>query len=92
MSSMRLRVSADTVSRQFGDQTVLVHLETNRIYSLNRTGARLWSLLSAGLDRDEIVARLAREFEMDEDVVGQEVDAMLSSLREERLVQEPDAS
>ena len=91
MPSVCLRISADTVSRHFGDEMVVVHLQTNRIYSLNRTGARLWSLLSDGHDRDGIVARLAEEFDVREDVVGREVDVMLASLREECLVQEPDA-
>ena len=90
MSSKRLQISGDAVSRHFGDEMVVVHLQTNRIYSLNRTGARLWSLLSDGHDRDSIVTRLVEEFDVREDVVGPEVDAMLASLLEERLVQGPD--
>ena len=86
-----VRISPDIVSRHLGEEMVIVHLQTNRIYSLNRTGARLWSLLCDGHDRDGIVARLMEEFDAPEAVVGREVDALLASLREERLVQEPDA-
>lgn len=88
---VRVRISPDIVSRHFGDDMVIVHLQTNRVYSLNRTGARLWSLLSEGHDRDAIVARLVEEFDAPEAVVAREVDALLDSLRQERLVQESDA-
>ena len=91
MPPARLLISDDAVSRQFGDEVVVVHLQTNRIYSLNRTGARLWSLLADGHDRDGIVTRLTEEFDVDVAVAGREVDAMLTSLREERLIREPDA-
>jgi hypothetical protein len=33
----------DVVARRLKDEIVLVHLRTNRIYSLNRTGARFWN-------------------------------------------------
>ena len=44
----------DVVSRRLGDDTVLVHLKTNRIFALNPTGARFWELLLEGMNRGEI--------------------------------------
>jgi len=35
--------SRDVVARRLEDEIVLVHLQKNRIYSLNRTGARFWN-------------------------------------------------
>lgn len=91
MPSGRLLINADAVSRLFGDEVVVVHLQTNRIYSLNRTGAKLWALLADGHNRDTLIARLAEEFDVPPDVLARDVDAILTSLREERLIQESDA-
>jgi len=85
---MALQISAETVSRHFGDDVVLVHLQTNRIYSLNQTGARVWSLLTDGHDRESIVALLAGEFDVSSGTLTHEVEALLTSLREERLVED----
>ena len=54
----------DVVSRRLGDEVVLVHLKTNRIFSLSPTGARFWELLSDGKSRTEIEAALLQEYEV----------------------------
>jgi len=69
-----------------GGSAVLVHLESNRIFELNATGARVWSLLEQGLHRDEICARLQQEFQVSEADVTATVDSLLASLERERLI------
>ena len=41
-----LRPSPGVVARDMGGSAVLVHLESNRIFELNATGARVWSLFN----------------------------------------------
>jgi hypothetical protein len=74
------------VARDMGGSAVLVHLESNRIFELNATGARVWSLLEQGLSRDEICARLQQEFQVSVEDVAATVDALLASLEGERLI------
>jgi Coenzyme PQQ synthesis protein D (PqqD) len=76
----------DVVYRELEGEIVLVHLGTNRIYSLNETGARFWELLAGGGDRAEIERQLLDEFAIDPDDLRQEIDAMLVSLANEGLV------
>jgi len=78
--------SADVVSRRLGDEVVLVHLQTNRIFALNPTGARFWQLLVEGKGRGEIEATLQREYEVPAEQVAAEIDALVSELRRERIV------
>jgi hypothetical protein len=79
--------SPDVVSRRLGDEIVLVHLKTNRIFSLSPTGARLWELLSDGKSRTEIEAALLSEYEVTPQQVSAEVDSLVRTLQVERLVQ-----
>jgi hypothetical protein len=62
----RVRVSEDAVARRVGDQVVLVQLRTNRIYELNRTGARLWELLQGGADLEQARDQMLLEFDVTE--------------------------
>jgi len=77
----------DVVSRRVGDEVVLVHLKTNRIFSLSPTGARFWELLSVGQSRTEIEAALLREYDATPEAVATEIDSLVRTLGAEQLVQ-----
>ncbi len=83
---MTLRPSTHVVARRVGDELVVVHLKTNRIFSLNRTAARLWELVEAGLTRPEIKASLLGEFGADEATLDAEIDSTLAAFSAEALV------
>jgi hypothetical protein len=68
-----------------GSAAVLIHLESNRIFELNSTGARVWALIGEGLGRDAIVAQLGREFSGVEEL-PETVDDLLEQLRREGLI------
>jgi hypothetical protein len=79
--------SPDVVSRRLGDEIVLVHLDTNRIFSLSPTGARLWELLSAGRSRPEIERQLREEYDVSPEAVSAEIDSLVTMLEAEALVE-----
>jgi hypothetical protein len=81
-----LEPSQDVVGQRLGDEVVLVSLETNRIFELNRTGARFWELLQSENDRGRIEAQLLEEFEVTEEELSAEVDRLIKSLNDEELV------
>ena len=66
---------------------VLVHLRTNRIFSLSPTGARFWELLSAGSTRAEIETALLDEYDVSREEVSAEVDSLVRMLETEDLVE-----
>jgi Coenzyme PQQ synthesis protein D (PqqD) len=83
----KLQPHKDVVSRRVGDEVVLVHLETDQMYSLNATGARTWELLSEGCDAETIESTLADEFGVDRAEVRQELQGLLDDLTRAQLVQ-----
>jgi Coenzyme PQQ synthesis protein D (PqqD) len=82
----RLEPADDVVGQRLGDEVVLVNLKTNRIFELNRTGSRFWDLLHEEGGRDQIEARLREEFDVGEERLAAEVDALIESLAAEDLV------
>jgi Coenzyme PQQ synthesis protein D (PqqD) len=85
-SHPHIRTSADVVAQKLGDDYVLLHLGTDRIYTLNRTGARLWELLDAGYDRVAAHEQMLREFEVSPDQLAREIEEAMASLLDEGLV------
>ena len=79
-------LNPDVEFRRLGDRMVLVHLETNQVYELNSTGARVWELLEAGAQEDEILKRLTAEFEGEPEQLRQDVDDLIRDLKSEGLV------
>ena len=61
----RVRPDPNVLAKRVDDEIVLVHLETNRIYELNRTAAFLWDALAAGATQAELEERLALEFDVE---------------------------
>lgn len=84
--SLGFRPNPDVVAQRLGDEIVLVHMNTDRIFVLNRTGARLWELLCEQLDQGAIRRRLVSEFDVDEAQVAGEVDELLRALMEEQMI------
>ncbi len=82
------RPNPDVVAQRVGADVVLVHLQTNRIYELNRTGARLWELIQAGHDREQIQQLLLREFDVEESQLSLAIDAFVTLLTDANLVTE----
>ena len=78
--------TADVVFKRVEEEGVLVHLRTNRIFSLTDTGARFWELLAAGNDRAAIEQQLLDEYDVSEPALRAEIDSLVRELAAEDLV------
>lgn len=82
----RFRPGSDTAVEHLGDEVVLIHLKTDRLFVLNRTGSRIWELLSGGHEVTEIERRVLGEFAVTRDEVAADVRSLLESLQREQLI------
>ena len=80
-----IRPDPNVLAKRVGDEIVLVHLDTNHVFELNRTAAFLWDALGAGATRDELEERMALEFDVERDELAREIDDLLSQFASERL-------
>jgi hypothetical protein len=85
-AAAKVRPDADVVAQRLGDEIVMVHLRTNQIFVLNRTGARFWELVSDGSDLDEAKEKMLAEFDVDEGALTAEIDAFVEALAKEQLI------
>jgi len=83
---MALRPNSDVIAKRLDQVSVLVHIPTNRIFELNETGSRVWEMIGEGLNTDQIIQRLADEFDVEEARVADEVNELLTRLRNESLL------
>lgn len=83
----RFEPNPQVLAQRLDDDTIiLVDLQTDRIFELNRTGARLWELLVEGCENAQLRSALLSEFAVDEPVLAAEVERLLNRLSEENLV------
>jgi hypothetical protein len=85
MSDAPFTPPSDLIARRVGDTMVLIRLNTNRIYELNPTGARIWELLNAGKTRLQVAEALSAEFDASRDEIQTAIEVLLESLREQGL-------
>lgn len=87
MHSNAVRAAPDVVARRLEDELVLVNMKTNRIFSLNRTGARFWELLAEGGGLALVEERMLQEFDVDPDQLADEMDDLVWHLSRAGLVE-----
>jgi len=85
-SGSRIRPAPGVLAKRVDDEIVLVNMETNRIYELNRTAASLWDLLGGGATSAELSERMAAEFDIEQEQLSSEIDEVLRQLAMERLI------
>jgi hypothetical protein len=68
------------------DGAVILDSSRNAMTILDATGAYIWQRLNRGMPLDAIVAELARDTGVDEQMVAKDVDAFMEQLKSKHLV------
>ncbi len=72
-----------TVRDQIEDKRgYLFDEETGYVYELNETGCKIWILLKEGLSNEEIVSKMAQEYDVDVTTLENDVKEFLKRLVE----------
>jgi hypothetical protein len=80
-------IRPEILFRRMGDEVVLVNLDTDRIFTLNPTGARFWELLSGGQTVSAVRAKMLAEYDVSDELLGAETEALLERLEAEGFVE-----
>ena len=87
-SAGKLRRSGDSAFRSVGDDGgLVVRPSRSEIKVLNPVGSRIYELLDGTRTREQILATIVAEYEIDERQAAQDLDAYLAELEGESLVE-----
>ena len=81
-----MKIKAGFVVREIAGECVVVALGDaskifNGIIKLNETGKLIWEMLAQGREKDEIVAQILNEYEVDKAVVEADFDRFVDTLK-----------
>jgi len=85
-SAQDLQPSPDVLWQRLDDEVIVMQLQTDRIFSLNPTGARFWELVAGGMKLDAIREEMGKEFDVPPDILAAEVEGILALLIGEQLL------
>jgi Coenzyme PQQ synthesis protein D (PqqD) len=90
---MRYRPSAPKVIFEaFEDETIAIHFDSGRYYSMSATAHDIWSMLVAGYDSQAISERMAAQHGLPHEVAQAALTDFLNQLTAAELITEaPDA-
>jgi hypothetical protein len=82
-----LRLRTDELEwKEIDDEIVVLDGRASNYLAASGAGVFLWHLLEPGATRDELVAALVDEYEIDEARAGADVDAFVADLAEQGLL------
>lgn len=85
-AARRVEIAPGVVFREVGGEAVLLDLASERYFTLDATGTRMWALLAEHGETAEVVRRLLAEYEVDEAVLARDLDELVDRLAAEGLV------
>ena len=86
-----MRINEDFIKTDMGKEVILIPLGNkgkykNGVFDLNETGEKIYDLLEAGKNADEIVDILAAEYSDDRAVIAGYVDEFIAKLLEAKIL------
>jgi hypothetical protein len=82
-----IQPSGQVLSREVGDEVVLMSLATDAYFGLDGTGKRIWQLLAEGHSVGDTIESLATEYTVQNERVEEDVLALLTELVSVGLVE-----
>lgn len=83
----KIVIPAHVMSRQIGDEMVILDLGSGTYFGLDPVGARIWQLLSEGHQLAAVMSTLLGEYDVAEDQLRQDVHALFNELVTRGLVE-----
>jgi len=82
----KLTISPNAVTRQVGDETVILHLGSGTYFGLDAVGARIWQLMGEGKSLDEICDVVLDEYEVSREDLERDITSLIKDLLAQDLV------
>ena len=84
--SDKMSIPQQVMSRQVGEETVILNLEGGVYFGLDRIGARMWQLMTEGRTLAEIAATMHEEYEVERETLEGDVLRLAQELFDQGLI------
>ena len=81
-----ITISSEVLAQELAGETVLLDLASESYFGLDAVGTRVWQLLNAGQDQDELIATLLDEYDVEHSILEKDVAELLERLSEAGLI------
>ncbi len=85
--SVRVIVPEKVLLREVADEAVILNLNTERYYGLDRVGTRFWIALTTSATIQEAIDTLLSEYAVDRATLEQDMHALLDKLIAQGLIE-----
>jgi hypothetical protein len=87
-SNARHRVAPQVVREVFDDEVIIIDMKSGNYFSLNTSGARVWTLVEQGYNVEDSVNRICEEHADDtRETIAERVRALINRLLDEGLIE-----
>lgn len=69
------------------DGSVLINLQSGKVFSLNGVGAKIWTMIEQGAGFDDVLDALRREYKLPSEELRNDLDSFLRELARKDLLQ-----
>jgi hypothetical protein len=69
------------------DGSVLINLQSGKVFSLNGVGAKVWTMLEQGASFDGVIDALSREYNVPKAELRNDLDGFIEDLAQKDLLQ-----
>ncbi len=83
----KVRVSTDVLLQEIEGESVLLDLNSEFYFGLNKVGTRIWQLLSEETSVENVLTKLKGEYGVDEQLLAKDLSNILNALSENGLVE-----
>jgi hypothetical protein len=74
------------VAAVHGTDTALLDMRSERYYTLDEVGTRIWALLVEGRSANYIASQLDEEFDAPHDIIAHDLDTLLARLEKASII------
>ena len=86
MQNSVYKLGQQVIYRKIDDDLIIINLRTDKIFSVNHTGAILFELLASQIELDQVKEMLINKFDVTPDELERELDSILESFTKEGIL------
>lgn len=83
---MEITIPGHVLYVEVDEQSVLMDINSGMYFALDEVGSKIWDYLKAELDYNSIIQSISNEYEIDSNVIAEDLDIFINNLKNSNLI------